>query len=127
MVLRRDAITRTHKPCAFLCTPSASKRRPTACAQSAPCASGPDEAPLREVLHQRYRAERPWRDPVRVIDTVDERPDRRCGYRDDVAEGVRKTLALGKAVDRWREHRPEEQHHPIGVLMMRSHRVFVKL
>ena len=73
--------------------------------------------------HQRRDAESPRRDLVGMVDAVDERAQRRRRHRDDVADDVGEALPLGVPVLGRREHRAEEQHEAVGVLMVRPDRV----
>src|SRR6266498_4210562 len=76
-----------------------------------------------EVMHQRTVAERPWRDRVGRVDAIDERAERWRRHGDDVADDVREALPRREPVLCRREHRAEEQHEAVRILMVRADRL----
>ena len=62
-------------------------------------------------------------DLVGVIDAVDERAELRRRDGDDVADDVREALAGSEAVLGRREHRAQEQHEPVRILVVGADRV----
>jgi len=80
-------------------------------------------APRREIAHQRAGAERPRCDRIGVIDAIRKRAQRRRGDRHDVAYLVREAETRSVAILRRCEHRAEEQHQAVRILMVRPNRL----
>ncbi len=71
-----------------------------------------------QVAHQRGGAEGPFRRLGGEAHGVDERPEPRRGDGDDVARVVGEALPRRVAVLHRREHRAEEQHQPVRILVV---------
>src|SRR3954453_22963442 len=76
-----------------------------------------DQLPLRQVLHQCAEAECPGLTLVAAAHAVDELAELRRCDRDDVIALVGEPLPRRIAIPDRSEHRTEEEHKAIGILM----------
>src|SRR5437773_1633199 len=82
-----------------------------------------DQSPLCQIAHQVAYSERPGRAFMAAPHAVGETSELCRGNGDDVAILVGEALALGVAIFDRCEHRAEEQHKTVRILMMLADRL----
>src|SRR5450830_229340 len=94
-------------------------RRPEDCDMGFPL----NEFALCQILDQRGQSKCPRCDLVGKVDLVHQRPQFGRGDRHDVGDLMRETLSRSEPILRRREHRPQEQHQSVRILVIRTDRM----